>query len=500
MMKKRVNPKNIKRGVLGVYTRKLFFFVVLGVIVATGLIFLKYNTYKADTNFNVLLSKTDTNPNVLIEIKDNGLVYVDGKNTNRHLNIVGGFDELRMPIIDKPGGYLTDLKVTLKLPKGAAYQTEREILAIHGVNIAYATVIDQNTISYEAQGISPYATVSIVAKLPEGIIDRPFYVSAIDKMTQIQFNYWVVLAAALPFFTIIYMVMFLAYQGRVQHVDIPDKAINYPPMAIPPALVGALFHQKVGPREISATLVDLARRRDIVILDRERSFAFGKGKFDQRLLGYEKILLSKIFQENMTSDRREIERRISNHLYSKKISIVSASIYSVATRLGYFRINPQKVHAKYRLIGVLAFLIGAGGFFASFMLDFIPKFTAFFWIGMIFSALIIALTAGRIPLRSQLGNEALTNWLAFRKFLSDPTPIEYTTDLQAIFEAYLAYAIVLDCEAAWARRFEPHSFIVPNWFLTDKVGLGLEDFCLSLFPIISFVGRNFAALREPGFE
>ena len=450
-MKKRVNPRNLKRGILGVYTRKLTFFVILGLVFVAGLLYLKYNTYKADTNFSVLLPKAETNPNVEIEIKDNGLVYVDSKNTNQHLSVINGFDELRIPIVDKPSNYLTDLKVTLKVPKGAAYQTEHEILAIHGVNLAYTTVTDQNTISYEAQGVSPFATVSIVAKLPQGIIDRPFYVSAIDQMTQIQFNYWVALAAALPLVTIIFMILFLAFQGRVQKVDMPTEAINYPPMAIPPAIVGALFHQRVGPREIAATLVDLARRRDIVILDRERGFAFGKGRFDERLLGYEKILLSKIFRNDMTSSRQEIEKRISNHLYSKKISIVSTGIYSIATQLGYFRSNPQKVHAKYRLIGILAFLLGTAGFFSSFMIDIIPKFTAFFWVGMILSALVIALTAGRIPLRSQMGNEALSNWLAFRKYLSDPTPVEYSTGVQALFESFLPYAIVLDCEAAWAK-------------------------------------------------
>ena len=485
---------------MGVYTRKLTFFVILALVFTAGFLYLKYNSYNADTNFSVLLPKVETNPNVQIEIKDNGLVYVDGKNTNQHLSIVDGFDELRIPIIDKPNNYLTDLKVTLKVPKGAAYKTEHEILAIHGVDIAYTTAVDQNTISYEAQGISPYAAVSIVAKLPEGVIDRPFYISAIDQMTQIQFNYWVALAAALPLITIIFMFLFLAFQGRIKKVDLPTQAVNYPPMAIPPALVGALYHQRVGPREIAATLVDLARRRDIVILDRERGFAFGKGRFDERLLGYEKVLLSKIFRDNMTSNRQEIEKRISNHLYSKKISIVSVGIYSVSTRLGYFRSNPQKIHAKYRLIGILAILLGTAGFFLSFMIDFMPKFTAFFWIGMIMSALVIAITAGRIPLRSQMGNEALSNWLAFRKYLSDPTPVEYSNDLQALFESFLPYAIVLDCEAAWAKRFDPHNFTMPSWFLTDKSGLGLEDFCLSLFPIVSFVGRSFAALREPGFE
>lgn len=499
-MKRRVNPKNLKRGIFGVYFRKLLFFVVLGVVFGGASLLVRYNSYQADTNFKVILPKAETNPNILIEIKDDGLVFVDGKNTNQHLNVVDNFDELRVPVVDKPVNYLNSLTVTLKVPKGSAFKVDHEILAIHGVSSSYTMAIDQNTIQYEASGISTFATVSIVAKIPQGVVERPFYISVFNDITDIKFNSWVVVASILPIFTIIFMILFLTYQNRVKKVDMPTAPISYPPMAIPPAIVGALFHQKVGPREIAATLVDLARRRDIIILDQERGFAFSKGKFDNRLLAYEKILLSKIFRNNITSGKDEIERRVSNHLYSKKISIVSASIYSIATRLGYFRVHPQKIHAKYRLIGILAFLLGAAGFFGSFIFDFVPKFTSLFWIGMIISSLIITFTAGRIPLRGQLGNEALSNWLAFRKFLSDPTPIEYSNELQMIFESYLPYAIVLDCEAAWAKRFEPHNFIIPNWFLSDKTGMGLTDFCLSLFPIVSYVGRSFAAIREPGFE
>jgi hypothetical protein len=499
-MKKRVNPRNLKRGVFGVYTRKLSFFVVLAFIAGVGFLYFRYNSYKADTNFDVLLPQAETNPNVTIEIKDDGGIYVDGRSSGKHTNIVSGYDELRMPIIDKPVTYLNTVKVTLRVPKQSAYKTQHEILAIHGVDSSFSKVVNDSTILYEADGVSQFGTVSIVAQIPEGIVARPFYIQFFGDMTKVQFNYWVALAAALPLLTIIYLILFLSLQSRLNKVDMPTQAINYPPMAIPPAIVGALYHQKVGPREIAATLVDLARRRDIVILDRERGFAFGKGKFDSRLLAYEKVLLSKIFRHSMTSEQAEVEKRIGNHLYSKKISFVSAGIYNIATRLGYFRVNPQRVHAKYRLIGIFAFLLGAAGFFVSFVLPYLPKFTAIFWVGMMLSALMIIITAVRIPLRSQLGNESLSNWLAFRKFLADPNPIEYSNDLQATFEAYLPYAIVLDCEAAWARRFEPHNFIVPSWFLSDKGSLGLQDFCLSLFPIVSYVGRSFAALREPGFE
>lgn len=133
-------------------------------------------------------------------------------------------------------------------------------------------------------------------------------------------------------------------------------------------------------------------------------------------------------------------------------------------------------------------------------MPFLPRFTAFFWVGMMISALVVIFLAKSIPLRTQMGTEALSNWISFKKFLSNPNPIAYTPTVHQLFEAYLPYAIALHCEAAWARRFREHNFTVPGWFLTDKQGLGLDDFCLSLFPIVSYVGRSLSALREPGFK
>jgi hypothetical protein len=141
-----------------------------------------------------------------------------------------------------------------------------------------------------------------------------------------------------------------------------------------------------------------------------------------------------------------------------------------------------------------------GGFALSFLYFPNPPYVVFFWIGMMISSIIIAVAASYIPIRTVLGQESLTNWFAFKAFLSSDTEIPFGANLGELFQRYLPYAIALDCEAAWARRFRKHNFEMPAWFLTDRGGLGLEDFCLSLFPIISYVSRSFVALREPGFE
>ncbi|MFA7244206.1 MAG: DUF2207 domain-containing protein [Patescibacteria group bacterium] len=499
-MNKKSAAKVAKRrsGLIGFYSRKFIFFCGVFLLAFLAFNFIQTNKYSADVE-SINIGNSNQNSVISVSVDDNGIIRLNGKNVGK-TELVNGYDEIRLPVLDNGGEYYDQLKILLSLPKGSAYKTKHEILAIHGVGSTQTYVNDPDTIEYDASQVSAYATITIVAQIPKGVINHPIIDQIINFFRGLEFNVWLLLALVLPIITFLYMTFFLRYLYRINKIDSPDREISAPPMALPPAIVGALFRGKVGSREIAATLIDLARRKDIVILDRERGFAFSKGRFDDRLLGYEKILLSKIFRNNLTSDRAEIERRINNHLYSKKMSIVSAGIYAITTRLGYFKVNPRSIHAKYRLIGILTFLFGLTAFILSLRFQLISTYSSFFWVGMMVSALIVAFSASNIPLRTQIGNEALSNWLAFKKFLSNPKPIPYTPTVIELFEAYLPYAIVLDCEVEWAKRFEEHNFIIPEWFLTDKVGLGLDEFCLSLFPIVSYVARSFAALREPGFE
>lgn len=493
--------KKSKKGLVGFYKRKLVFFLVIFVMVGIGIKIVRSISFSAsqeDTTSGY--AETYGSQNISVVVLPNGDITVNDKIIKKKVDLLGDFDEIRLPVVDSPGQYYSDVKITLQLPSSITSAVKYDFLAIHGVGISSASLQGDNQILYEAENVSPEATLTIVAMLPKGMIHPPLTRVLLKTLNQVKGSVWLIIAAVLPFLTFLLMLAFLSSRLKQQKIDKPSKEITSPPMAIPPAIVGALYSQKVGPREIAATLIDLALRGDIVIVDRERGFEFGKNKLDQRLLGFEKVLLSKIFKKNIYSDREDIEQRINNHFYSKKISIVSSGIYNLATRLGYFKFNPQALHAKYRLVGIFSFVVAIGGFVASLVWFTDPPYAVFFWVGMMISALIISILASRMPIRTVIGQEVLSNWFAFKKYLSNPEQFPFSENNQEIFQRYLPYAIVLECEAAWANRFAKHSFMTPDWFLTEKLGLGLEDFCLSLFPIISYVGRSLAALKEPGFE
>lgn len=488
-----------KRGIIGFYRRKFLFFLILFAVVFFAVNIYKSNSFSADLNEGEYLTGASIQE-LNVSIENDGSVTVDGNRTKQKIDLLNNFDELRLIILDNPGKYYSRVKVILSLPKYITENTKHEFLGIHGVGETSSKVAGAKEIVYEATNVSSEATLTLVAQLPKGTINPPVARKILRLLEQIKGSYWFVIALLLPLLTFLLMIALMSSELKQQKIDIPEKEISFPPMAIPPAIVGALYTQKIGPREIAATLIDLALRGDIVIVDRERGFEFGKNKFDRRLLGFEKVLLSKIFNKSIFSDQLEIEQRINNHFYSKKISIVSSGIYTLATRLGYFKVNPQTLHAKYRFIGIVAFFVALGGFVSSLLWFTDPAYVIFFWVAMMISALLISILASRMPVRTVIGRDVLSNWLAFKKYLSNSEFIPFSEDNQEVFQKYLPYALVLECEASWARRFSKHNFITPDWFLTEKEGLGLEDFCLSLFPIISYVGRSLAALKEPGFE
>lgn len=489
--------KTQKRKLFGLYWRKLLFFA--GIFSFAILAYWQINYFKADVSQYTPAYQT-ASLSIVVDVLPDGTITIDNKKVSDRVNSVEGKEEVRLPVLDNVGTYYGDATITLNLPKDVADSTVYDIKGIHGVGSVSSYIKSANQIVYEASDIQPTATVSIIAGMPSGTISPPLIIRLYSFLNDIKSNSWVILGMALPFLTWIYLLMFIAYQIRRQTVDSPIKETDAPPMALPPAVVGVLTQQKVGPREIAATLIDLALRGDIMILDRERDFAFVKNKYDQRLLSYEKILLSKIFRQNMVSGQEEIEERINNHLYSKKISAVTAGVYNLATRLGYFRQNPQNLHRKYQIIGIAGTAIGLLGIISSLMIFQNPPYIIFFWIGMTLSTIIIAALAKKIPIRTALGQEALSNWLAYKKYLSSKEKLPFSYENQEVFQRYLPYAVVLDCEVAWARRFSEQNFVLPEWFVSSRSGLSLEDFCLSLFPIVSYVSRSFAAIREPGFK
>lgn len=494
------NKKVKKTPTVDIYWRKLVAFSFVFIFGFFAWSFVKNERFSADTASDLSGDGYVTSSQVGLEVKGNGSVYKDNQRILAKIKPEKDFDELRLIVYDQNGFYLDQLEILLKLPENVANETKSEILAIHGVESTSSEVVNSSTIAYTAESVGEQSTITVVAKLPKGVINLPLYDRMVYLLSTFSGSFWLGIAIIIPLITLVYLLLLIYLQQKTQKIPIPERPITAPPMALPPAAVGVLVSQEVGSREIASTLIDLSLRGYIFIIDRDRGFAFGKRNFVGQLLGFERVLLSKIFRESIKISDQEISQRFTNHLYSKKMSLFTKEVYGLATRLGYFKENPSRMHRRYQYIGTLLFVFALACFLLTFKYFSQVPYASFLWVGMMISSAVMVFVGSKMPIRTAVGRQAMSNWLAFKKYLSDPTPLPFEQSNYQKFVEYLPYAIIFHSEAMWARRFSGQEFSVPDWFLTDKESLGLNDFCLALYPIIGYVGQNLATIREPEFR
>lgn len=274
-----------------------------------------------------------------------------------------------------------------------------------------------------------------------------------------------------------------------------------------PAIPGVLIDGVVGAREIAATLIDLARRGFIYIINKghgQFSFGIRRGVDFGSMKGlsdFEKELLGKVFlPRSIKSSVADVEMRIGRHIFSRKVAKFYLEIYNEATKRGYFVQNPAKVHLAWKYTGVVLFFLSFAGFMLGAIFGADPKYGLFFWVGGMIAAAVIVRLAPFMPARTNLGNQQLQEWLEFREYLTDRKPAPGTQAFAGKFEENLAYSIVLGAEIDWAKRFGKEPFRPPDWYSSNENVVTLDSFARELFPLIGYVADNLARAHEPTVE
>jgi hypothetical protein len=280
-----------------------------------------------------------------------------------------------------------------------------------------------------------------------------------------------------------------------------------PPEKISPAITGVLIDGAVGSREIAATLIDLAERGYIYIVNKGNGqFSFGIRRSGDLatlpgLSDFERELLAKIFlPKTYKSTVADVEMRIGRHIFSRKIAQFYLAVYNEATRLGFFVKNPAKVHLAWKYTGVGLFFLCFLGFIIGALMCADPKFSLLFCVGGMIASSVIIKFSSFMPARTNIGDGQLQEWLEFREYLTDKKPATGIETLQGKFEEYLPYAIVLGAEVDWAKRFTKERFSPPDWYDSPERVVTLESFAQQLFPLIGYVAENLARSHEPTVE
>lgn len=230
-----------------------------------------------------------------------------------------------------------------------------------------------------------------------------------------------------------------------------------------PAEIGLLLDERADTLDVSATIVDLAVRRHIVIKELPKGGIFGVFKSQDYelqqqpsaqtdpladgLLPYESTLKSALFDGKPSVKLSELKNKFHDDLAQVKVELYEESVKS----LKVFPHDPEKVRMLYRVAGIviavigglIAFLLGAalGGGLVG-----VPIAAA----GLTLFAL-----SHLMPRRTAEGRQLYRRCLGFRLYMTEAEEERQRFAEKAnLFEDYLPYAIVYGCVKKWAKAFE----------------------------------------------
>lgn len=204
-----------------------------------------------------------------------------------------------------------------------------------------------------------------------------------------------------------------------------------------PAEVGVLGDETVDLKDISATIVDLARRGFLRIEERKKDvFYLKKLENDKSLLSFERLLIDRFFKS-----KKEIRLR-KGSLY-EEVEEIKKAIYKQVVEEGLFPEDPQKIRTMMTVLTTLGLVTGS-------------LFLAF-----------AAFVFGRnLPRKTKEGVKAKNIAFSLRNFLrSQERQLTFQADKQMMFEKLLPYAVVFGVEKIWAKRFADLDLKPPEWYL-----------------------------------
>jgi len=223
-----------------------------------------------------------------------------------------------------------------------------------------------------------------------------------------------------------------------------------PPERLKPAQVGVLIDTVADPKDLTATIVDLAVRGYLAIED-----ASTAGKPDWRLhkrtgdpaalASYEKILYERLF-----GGRDEVVLSDIQGTFRATLDRAERALYDDAMRGHLFVADPERVRMQWGLLGggvVVAGLLAAA--LIGFLLG-----QGLLGIAVSLAGVALVVASRWMPRRTGAGSELLRRVLGFRRYMETAeTERQRFAEREELFTAYLPYAIVFGLVTKWAKAF-----------------------------------------------
>jgi uncharacterized membrane protein YgcG len=338
----------------------------------------------------------------------------------------------------------------------------------------YASGRDGDVLWWEAEDIWPYRDFTIDVAVPKGVIDKPYpYRSS---------TFWLVFALAFAILlgTLAFMLVFWWFKGRDASAD-PVMGVSYEaPRELRPAVMGMLVNQQPRIDDISATVVDLAVRGKLRIIEEPEEvhpgvteFSFERKDTSTRdLLPYEAKLMKAMFGKKTRVEESDLD------LFGDAMQIMNGVRKEVKKRK-LFHNEPEKTAGRYFRWGIaVTILPPVVMFILHFFLD-----LGWFWfllVGLVPAGIIIAVIGRAMPKRTPEGSRLFWQAMGFREYLKTAEAGEPESMTPQNFQDNLPYAIVLGMAEKWAQLFADIYTTAPDWYSGTGPGFSTTRLASSL--------------------
>lgn len=453
----------------------------------------------------------------VIEIKKNGRVVQDGQAVPARLRPTKDGLIFEYKILDEPGVNYDLVQATLILPQGVSVES---IKATPYVTHSYHAdlvlrQVEPGQLVLRSGQLGPQAILSLRIELPNEAVTVPLYRRVGYLITSQSLSFWLVISLAGPLIGLIYLTLILVRQNRSRKKSATHLLETAPPFDSPPALVGVLKRGKLGSRDITATLMDLARRGYLEILVKnETQFNLIKTAKLEAVLpailanpgqaqntglnDFEQFMIAKLFvQSGWGASAQDVFFRAGHRIFSGKMAGVFLKIYQKATATGWFIENPARLHQRWRNRGLVLFYLGFFGLLVGLFFGPEPKVYLLFWVSAMALALVVMALAPGLPIETRHGQESLRRWQAFENYLASLKPASGLEAVKGLFVEYLPLAIALGVERQWARRFAKVPFTLPEWFSAGEPVRSLEEFDRRVLGLTSWISDQLISAKDP---
>lgn len=484
----------------GFYSKQFWFFMLLGVIALGAYYFVTNQFGSASLADEVDLSTAKGSYQLDMEVLANGKVKIGDHEYSNLIKPISDYNQLKYVVFSQEGIYLNQLNVIIHLPQPITeFQYKPRTYAVHGVGSYQDKLVNSQTIKFSAADLAPSATYTIELELPKGMVQYPWHKEVMFGLENMPFYFWI-LVSLVPL-AIILIILFYTYYKTASSWTIKHtkELRDTLPEDLSPAEASVIVNDKIAPRAIASIFIDLAYRSKINIIDHKQYFTFSqKNHSTGDLRRFEAILLSKIFNLGQKSiTKADIEFRIGKHIFSRKIAQVYVEIYNNLFEKGYFIKNPLIWQSSFRRIGYLIFFVGLIGLILNITFLSTIIYLILIWFTVIIAAGFLIKISPKLPARTKEGLINTSDWIKFKNFLASSEPFGYTNRVQEIYEKYLAYAVAFGVEEAWTHRFIDYPFRTPEWLISSRETLLLEDLLSEIIPFVRYISAELSRAQEP---